>query len=121
MTKTLTINGRTFTLAPMTFGEGREIFTPGADPFEANCQMVAVCLNRGMATGGTATGGTAAPGSAVHTVDTVKDLEFPVAQALVMACLEINGLRETAPGEASAGEAARTTAGGAPALQRAAG
>ena len=106
MTKTITVNGRTFTIAPMTFGEGRDIFKPGADPFEANCQMAAACLTHGGQAG------------TAWTVDSVKQLPFPVGQALVLACLEINGLRETTTGEASAGGDARATAGETPALPK---
>jgi hypothetical protein len=76
--KTLSINNETYTLAPMTFGEGREIFRAGSDPFEANCAMVAACLNHG-------------DGGQRSAAD-IKALPYPTGHALVVACLELNGL-----------------------------
>ena len=87
MTRTITVDDRTYTIAPMTFGEGREIFKPGADPFEANCEMVAACLNH-------------TDDSTRWSAEKVQMLPYPDGQALVLACMELNGLR--AKGEAGA-------------------
>jgi hypothetical protein len=91
MTRTITVDDRTYTIAPMTFGEGREIFKPGADPFEANCEMVARCLNNARRN----------PADDDRwSAEQVQMLPYPDGQALVLACMELNGLR--AKGEAGA-------------------
>ena len=79
MNRTVTIEDRTYQIAPMKFGQGRVIFTADADPFEANCAMVATCLNN--ADGGMRTGAD------------VQALPYPDGTALVLACMELNGLK----------------------------
>jgi hypothetical protein len=91
MNRTVTVEDRTYTIAPMTFGQGREIFKPDADPFEANCAMVAACLNNAHV----------APEPALSAAD-VQSLPYPDGQALVLACMELNGLRSK--GEAGAAQ-----------------
>jgi hypothetical protein len=100
--KTVTVNDRTYQLAPMKFGEGRQIFQPGADAFDANCAMVAAGLNN-------ADGGT-------RTADDVKAMPYPDGAALVLACLEINGLKKTgeAPAAPDRPSAPKAGAPGAP-------
>jgi hypothetical protein len=93
MKKTVTVGDKPYELEVMTFGQGRDIFKPGVDVFESNCAMVAQCLNNA--------------DSGTRTVEDVKALPYPVGSALVFACLDLNGLRATATGEA---EAAQTTA-----------
>ena len=74
----------------MTFGQGRKVFSPGADAFSSNCEMVAMCLNN--ADEGTRTA-----------VD-VEALPYTDGNALVFACLDLNGLRPAAAGEAEAAQ-----------------
>lgn len=92
MTKEVKVGDAFYNLAPMSFGQGREIFKAGVDVFESNCRMVAACLNNA--------------DSGTRTAEDVLALPYPDGSALVFACLEINGLRPAKPGEV---EAAQTT------------
>jgi len=91
MNRTIELEGRRYIIAPMTFGQGRQIFKPDGDAFESNCTMVAACLNN-------ADGGT-------RTAADIEALPYSDGSTLMNACLDLNGLRAT--GEA---EAAQTTA-----------
>jgi len=92
-------------VAPLRFGQAREIFSSGKDAFDANCEMVAACLNNGESSdlgaplprssrdklsAGVAVGGN----EEVWTAERVKDLPYPDGQALMLVCLEINGLKQ---------------------------
>jgi hypothetical protein len=94
MDRTVKIDDRTYTVAPLRFGQAREIFSSGKDAFDANCEMVAACLNNGESSD---LGGK----DADWTADKVKDLPYPDGQALMLACLEINGLKKVGEEEAA--------------------
>lgn len=104
MNRTVTIESRSYTIAPMKFGQGRDIFRPDADAFAANCAMTAACLNNAKASiniGGT---GIVDSHDGPWTAADVQDLPYADGQALVLACMEINGLK-SAKGEAPAAQA----------------
>jgi hypothetical protein len=103
MNRTVKIDDRTYTIAPLKFGQAREIFSQGKDAFEANCEMVAACLNNADVASPSAAAGysPSAPqpagggaGATLCTGEKVKDLPYPDGQALMLACLEINGLKQ---------------------------
>ena len=79
MNRTITIEDRDYSIAPMRFGQSRDIFSPGIDPFDSNCRMVAACLNN-------ADGG-------ARTIEDVQNLPYTDGNALVTACIEMNGLK----------------------------
>lgn len=86
--KTIEINGSRFMVQELTYKQGRELFKPNVDLYEINPVLVAMCLNN-------ADGGT-------RTVADIEALPYPVASKLVMAALEICGLKKSDPGEAAA-------------------
>jgi hypothetical protein len=88
MNRTITIEDRYYIIAPMRFGQSRDIFSPGIDPFDSNCAMVAACLNN-------ADDGKREPSD-------IEALPYPDGNALVFACLDLCGLRPGASGEAPA-------------------
>jgi hypothetical protein len=105
MNRTITVDDRSYTIAPMKFRQAREIFRPDAEVFGANCAMVAACLNNASVAPASGAGPSAASGQAPDagatfwTAEDVLDLPYLDGQTLVLACMEMNGLK-AASGEA---------------------
>jgi hypothetical protein len=78
--KNIVIGETTYTIAPLTFGQAKEIFKPDVDIDTTNTLLLRYCLNNS--------------GSTPITDDEVNLLPYPDARQLMRECLELNGLRK---------------------------
>ena len=79
-----------YEIAALSHGQAREIFQGGGDYVAQNYQMAAVCLNN--IDGGARTG------------DDVRDMDYPDAEAIIVACMDTQRTTEQTKGEAPAGK-----------------
>ena len=86
--QTIVIEQSTYVIAPLKFGEGRELFSTESKLADLNGPLLRMSLNN-------ADGGT-------RTDADIDALPYPHAMQLIPACLEINGLHR--PKAADAGE-----------------
>jgi hypothetical protein len=82
--KTIPIEDKNYNIAPLTFGQGKELFA-GADPkADINTPLLRYSLNNA--------------GTTYADAD-IDAIPYPHAMQLIPACLEINGLRRPKQGE----------------------
>jgi hypothetical protein len=83
--KTIEIDETTYIIAPLNFGQGKELFHSNGEQKEINTPLLRYSLNN-------VDGGT-------RTDDDIDGLPYVHAMQLILECLEINGLRKPKPGE----------------------
>ena len=91
--KTVVIEVTNYIIGPLTFGQGKELFTSDGTLRDINTPLLRHSLNN-------ADGGT-------RTDADVDALPYPHAMELIGECLELNGLRKAKAGEQGEAEPAK--------------